>query len=124
MSQSKIELTATKFSPRQRFVSQVTKSQHISDPINISIEHCGDILISANFNASIKSRFFNSCFTLWPLIFGHIFGTHKKLLTFILILRNGFNFSSSTTLCVMNVCCDLASNNDFIAQTCFIFICH
>ena len=85
-------------------------------------------------------------------MFGHIFGTHKhlinlplklsifftfnsysfsfitpsfllkKLLTSILISRNGFNFSSSTNLCVMNVCCDPASNNNFIAQTCVSFL--
>ena len=46
---------------------------------------------------------------------------HKKLLTSILISRNSFNFSSSTTLCVMNVYCDPVSNNNFIAQTCVSF---
>ena len=55
MSQPKIELTTTKFSPGLRFVSQVTKSQYKSNPVNISIEHSGDILVSANFNALIKS---------------------------------------------------------------------
>ena len=54
MSQPKIELTATKFSPGLRFVSPVTKSQYISDPINISIEYSGDIFVSANFNALIN----------------------------------------------------------------------
>ena len=130
----------------------MAKSQYISDPINISIEHSGDILVLANFNALIKSHFFNSCFTFYPLIFGHIFGTHKhlinlllelsvfftfnsysfsfiapsfllkKLLTSILISRNDFNFSSSTTLCVTNVCCDPASNNNFIAPACVSFL--
>ena len=88
----KIELTATKFSPGRRFVSPVTKSQYISDPINISIEHSGDILVSANFNALIKSRFFSSCFTLWPLMFGHIFGTHKHLINLPLELPISFTF--------------------------------
>ena len=100
----------------------------------------------------IKSCFFSSCFTLSPLMLWHIFGTHKhlinlplelsifftfnsysfsfitpsfllkKLLTSILISRDGFNFSSSTTLWVMSVCCDPASYNNFIAQTCVLFL--
>ena len=47
-----------------RFISPVTKSQHISDPINISIKYSSDILAWANFNALIKSCFISSCFTL------------------------------------------------------------
>ena len=62
MSQPKIELTATKFSPGLRFVPPVpvTKPQYIFDPINISTKYSGDMLVSAIFNALIKSRFFNS----------------------------------------------------------------
>ena len=146
MSQPKNELTATKFSHGLRFVSLRTKSQDISDPINISIQYSGDILKPANFNALIKSCFFNCCFTLWSLIFRHAFGIHKhlinlllkvsifftfvsysqfhyslKLLTSILISRNDSNFSSSTTRCDVHVCCDPASNNNFIVQTCTSF---
>ena len=54
MSQPKIKLTATKFSQGLRFVSLLTKSQYTSNPINISIEYSGDILVLANFDALIK----------------------------------------------------------------------
>ena len=87
-------LSKEQFSPRLRFVSPVTKSQYISDQINISFEHSGDILVSVNFNAFIKSRFFNSCFTLWPSIFGYIFSTHKHLINLILELSIFYTFNS------------------------------
>ena len=94
MSQPKNELTATKFSHGLRFVSLMTKFQHISDPINISIQHSGDILAPANFNALIKSCFFNCCFTLWSLIFRHVFGIHKHLINLLLKVSIFFTFVS------------------------------
>ena len=65
ISQPKNELTATKYSHGLRFISLMRKSQYISDPLNISIEHSGDILASANFSDLIKS-----CFLIFVLQFG------------------------------------------------------
>ena len=87
-------------------------------------------------------------FYILALIFGHTFDTYKhnlplelptffafnshsfsfiipsfllkELLTSKFISHNGFNFSLSSTLCVMNDCCDTASDNSFIAQTCIL----
>ena len=88
-----------KFSPGMRFVYLVTKLKYLSDSVNLSIRHSGDILASVNFNALIKLCFFKSFFTLWALIFRHIFATHKHLINLqlqlsIFITFNSYSFSS------------------------------